>query len=315
VTSRDIIKILRKLGTVGETHGGENIYCCCPLARFTHKKGKDTNPSMSIKVNPTGDSPVMCWSTDCGWVGTLSQLVKYLNHLENGKFEDTVELIEKLEQSGLRTRIDAILNHEPEEEEPEKLYDESMLEPFSRCVPRYALDRGLTIELCKELGLGYDKTHSRLVIPIRNVTGDLVGMMGRAIFPNQIGPPWYAYWNFRKGRYLFGEHLIDTKVDQVILVEGIFDVLRMHLYDYRNVVGLLGSKLTRWQAQKLKDWGLSVTWFMDGDAAGDAGMTMGVARLRGRLDQWVAECPRDKDPDSLKKSEVELAMASKKFVL
>jgi len=181
----------------------------------------------------------MCWSAACGWTGTLVQLSKMVNHFTVGKYDEAVALAESLERTDLQARLDAVLNPEPDDEE-ETMFDESMLKPFSGRVPRYAIGkppagRGLSIDTCKYWELGFDEFRNRLVVPVRNTEKDLVGLMGRAIFDEQ-SPKWFAYWNFRKGRYLYGEHVIDQTLDKIIVVEGMPDVWTPWQHGYRNVV-------------------------------------------------------------------------------
>jgi len=55
----------------------------------------------------------------------------------------------------------------------------SEYEPYAAGVPRYALERGLTIETCKTWELGHDRRHKRLLFPIRDRGGRLVAISGR----------------------------------------------------------------------------------------------------------------------------------------
>lgn len=316
--SKNVVRVLRKLDVHDITPGGRNVYCQCPLAPWQHPGGRDNRPSMSIKADPIGDSVCMCWSAACGWTGTLTQLAKMINHFTAGKYDEAVELAETLERTDLQARLDAVLNPEPEDEE-EKIFDESMLRPFANRVPRYALDdppagRGLKIETCKHWELGFDEFRVRLIVPVRNIDGDLVGMMGRALYDEQ-NPKWFAYWNFRKGHYLYGEHVVDPSLNKLIVVEGMPDVWTPWQHGYRNVVALLGSRLTFGQESKILRWGGSVYWFLDGDEAGIRGTSQCVGLMRGKIKQYIARCPEGKDPGALTKEETDKALSEAEFVL
>jgi len=274
---------------------------------------------MSIKVDPMGDSVCKCWSGSCEWTGTLIELTNMVNFLSQGKYDEAVALAEELERTDLKARLDAILDPDPEDEE-EKIQDESMLGPFKGHVPRYALlpppeGRGLTIEDCKRWELGYDEFRCRLVVPVRNIDGKLIGMMGRSIYYDQT-PKWFAYWNFRKSNYFYGEHLVDTSLDRIIVVEGMPDVWRPYQFGYRNVIALLGSRLTFGQERKLLNWGLPVYWFLDGNEAGRKGTSQCVGLMRGKIKQYVLKCPEDNDPGSLETSDdMDAVFDAAEFVL
>jgi len=304
---------------VGETYAvGAVAVHNCPLAKWQHPKGRDENPSMSIKVDPIGDSACMCWSGACGFRGTITSLSKMVNHLSGGQHDEAVELAEKLECADLQARLDAVFSDDAPEEEV--LFDESKLAPFARRVPRYAVapipdGRGLTIDTCKEWELGYDDLRHRLVVPVRNLDSDLVGMMGRSIYKHQL-PKWYAYWGFSKGRYLYGEHKIDLSLKRVIVVEGMPDVWRPWMFGHRNIVALLGSRLTSGHASLLLRWGLDVYWFLDGNDAGREGTSQCIGLMRGKLPQYTIKCPEGEDPGSIKtKEEMDAIISAAEFVL
>lgn len=317
--AKSIVRVLKKLDISTYTSGSRNVYSTCPLAPWQHPNGRDDRPSMSIKVNPIGDSPCMCWSAACGWSGTFVQLVKMRNHFMSGKYDEAVALAESLERSDLQARLDAVLNTDPEDE-AETTFDESMLAPFAHRVPRYAIDpqpsgRGLTIDTCKHWELGLDDLRHRLVVPVRNIEHDLVGLMGRSIYDDQP-PKWFAYWNFRKGQYLYGEDKVDPTLDKVIVVEGMPDVWIPWQHGYRNVVALLGSRLTFGHERKLLRWGLPVYWMLDGDEAGRKGTSQCVGMMRGKIRQFVVACPEGKDPGKLvDRQELDDAISRAEFVL
>lgn len=318
MNSDGIVKVLRKLKVTSYTPGYRNVTCSCPLAPWQHPSGKDSNPSMSIKVDPVGDSVCMCWSSSCGWAGTLVQLTKMVNHLSGGLHDAAVELAESLENNDLQARLDAILDPEPEEED-DKTFDENMIRPFSGRVPRYAIDvppkgRGLFVETCKYWELGYDEVRYRLVVPVRNIEGHLVGMMGRAIKSTQM-PKWFAYWNFRKGNFLYGEHKVDSSLNKIIVVEGMPDVWIPWQHGHKNVVALLGSRLTFAHERKLLKWGCDVYWFLDGDESGVKGTAQCIGLMRNKIKQYVVKCPEGKDPGSMTKEELDDAIGSAEFLI
>jgi len=139
-------------------------------------------------------------------------------------------------------------------------------------------------------------------------------MMGRSIYEKQM-PKWYAYWNFSKGRYLYGEHKIDTSLGKIIITEGMPDVWRPWQHGHRNVLALLGSRLTFGHVDKLLRWGCEVYWFLDGNEAGRKGTSQCIGMMRGKLPQYAVKCPDGKDPGKLNKEETDAAIAGAEFVL
>ena len=321
--SKSVVRVLQALGVRTYTPGYRNVYSTCPLAKWQHPKGVDERPSMAIKVDPIGDSVCMCWSGSCEFRGTLTSLAQMVNNFSQGQYDEAVALAEELETTDLQARLDAILNPEPDEEE--KILEESMIAPFMGSVPRYAITpppegRGLSIETCKEWELGFDKYRNRLVAPVRNIDKKLVGMIGRAIFLDQE-PPWWAYWAslegyiFRKGNYLYGEHKVDPSIGRIYVVEGMPDVWNLYSHGFRNVVALLGSKLTFGHERKLMNWNCDIYWFLDGDDAGVKGTSQCCGLMRGKLKQYIISCPWERDPGALTQEETDLAVQEAEFVL
>jgi DNA primase len=75
--------------------------------------------------------------------------------------------------------------------------------------------------------------HGRVVIPIRNSTGELVAYAGRAV--NECGPKYKLPIGFRKSLEVYNLHRAATaSSDRVIVVEGYFDCLRVHQAGFRD---------------------------------------------------------------------------------
>ena len=138
--------------------------------------------------------------------------------------------------------------------------------------------RGYTDALFKESGLfssgGTARAllAGRLIFPITNWTGDVIGFGGR-IFPD--GNPKYINSPdnllFKKGAELFTEYKELKKIrdgDTVYIVEGYFDLLALYQVGVYNAVATLGTALTPLHAKKIGRLTKSVTLLFDGDAAG-----------------------------------------------
>jgi DNA primase len=116
----------------------------------------------------------------------------------------------------------------------------------------------------------FDTFRNRLMFPVIDVRGDVVGFSGRT-----LGDDDRKYVNshdtlvFSKSRHLFGLNLAKkTKSGRLILVEGNIDVVTLHQAGFDGAVASLGTSLTPDQARLLKRYAENVVIAYDGDAAG-----------------------------------------------
>ncbi len=144
----------------------------------------------------------------------------------------------------------------------------------------------------------------RLLLPIRDTRGRVVGFGGRVIGdgkPRYLNSPGSDV--FRKGELLYhlhgARHAI-RKVGHAVLVEGYFDVLRLGLAGMDHVVAPLGTSLTTEQAQLLKRVAARITILFDSDRRGlRATFRAANALLRVGVNVTVAVMPAGEDPDTL----------------
>lgn len=144
----------------------------------------------------------------------------------------------------------------------------------------------------------------RLLFPIHDLRGRLVGLGGRLLGP---GEPKYLNSPetgiFHKGKQLYNLHQARAairKEESVLLVEGYFDVIRLSLAGVENVVAPLGTALTPDQAALLKRFAPAATILYDSDLPGlRATFRAGDELLRHGIRVRVATLPPDEDPDTL----------------
>ena len=137
---------------------------------------------------------------------------------------------------------------------------------------------GLTVE--RESGGYYDRFRGRLVFPICEVKGGVVGFGARAL---DDSPPKYVNTPqtdlFDKGGILYGIHLGRDAIRDAglaIIVEGYMDVLMAHQHGFRNVVASMGTALTESQVGTLRKLTKSFILAMDADAAGEEASLRGL---------------------------------------
>lgn len=136
---------------------------------------------------------------------------------------------------------------------------------------------GYSLEEIKQVGLlddrNFDRFQSRIIFPLRNEKGKLIGFNGR-LFQKEYGP---KYLNspetsfFKKSEFLYGlfytkEHILSTK--KVYLVEGQFDFLLAWQNGVKNIVALSGSALSEKHLRKLKKYCQEIIFAFDNDEAG-----------------------------------------------
>jgi len=164
------------------------------------------------------------------------------------------------------------------------------------------LEAGLTVR--RDDGSIGPRFRSRLLFPIHDLRGRVVGFGGRLLGP---GEPKYLNSPetpiFHKGRQLYNLHQAKSairKEETVILVEGYFDVLRLVLAGIEHVVAPLGTALTSDQAALLKRYAPTATLLYDSDRAGlRATFRAGDELLRQGVRVRVATLPAGEDPDTL----------------
>jgi DNA primase len=167
------------------------------------------------------------------------------------------------------------------------------------------LDCGLAIR--RDDGSGASRFRGRLLFPIHELRGRVVGFGGRLLGPGEpkyLNSPESAV--FHKGRLLYNLHQAKGAIRQeqsVILVEGYFDVLRLVLAGVDHVIAPLGTGLTSDQALLLRRFAPAAILLYDSDEAGlKATFRAGDELLRHGVRVKVATLPPGDDPDSLVRS-------------
>ncbi len=153
----------------------------------------------------------------------------------------------------------------------------------------------------------YDHFRNRLIIPIRDVAGNVVAFGGR-----DLGDSPAKYINspesgiYKKARVLYGLHEARDamrKEKEAILVEGYFDALRCYDAGIENVVATCGTALTPEQATLIRRYVPSVLVVFDGDTAGIRAALRSVSILTAAgLSVRPMLLPDAQDPDDFIKA-------------
>ena len=147
----------------------------------------------------------------------------------------------------------------------------------------------------------------RMVIPIRNLHGQIVAYAGRALDDR---PPKYKLpAGFRKALELFNLQRAVAAGKTVIVVEGYFDRMRVHQAGFPSVVALMGSSLSTVQQASLLRHFDRIVLMLDGDAAGRGASQAIAARLSGCCTVEVIQLAEDHQPDQLSSSAIQRLLA------
>lgn len=151
----------------------------------------------------------------------------------------------------------------------------------------------------------YDRFRNRVMFPIIDVRGNVLGFSGRVLGD---GTPKYLNTSetliFNKRKNLFGMNLAKkSKQGSLILVEGNVDVVSLHQYGFDNAVASLGTSLTEEQATLLSRYTDQVVLIYDGDAAGQHATQRAIPILeKAGLKIKVLQIQGAKDPDEFLKT-------------
>lgn len=149
----------------------------------------------------------------------------------------------------------------------------------------------------------HDVFVNRIMIPIHDLDGNVVGFTGR-IFTDSNDPKYINSKEsdvFKKGKILFNYHRAKNYVrnsHELIIVEGNMDALKLYTAGIKNVIALMGTALTTDQVNAIKKMRSKVILMMDNDNAGKLGMYQNGNILRkSGIDPSIVLLSDAKDPD------------------
>lgn len=218
------------------------------------------------------------WDTDDGRAIGLSYFK------ERGYREDVIQKFE--------------LGYSPEAWEA--LYEEAVAAGHGE---DFLQETGLIVR--KDDGKSYDRFRGRVMFPIHNLTGRVLGFGGRTLktdkkVPKYVNSPESIIYHKSDVLYgLFFAKKAITVADNCYLVEGYADVISMHQAGVENVVASSGTSLTSGQIRLIARYTRNVTILFDGDAAGIKASLRGLDMLLEEgMNVKVLLFPDGDDPDS-----------------
>ncbi len=175
----------------------------------------------------------------------------------------------------------------------------------------YLLKRGVKPETFLKAGLvmkrkdgsSYDLFRNRLIFPICDVRGRVLGFGARVLdvsLPKYINSPETGV--YKKSQHLYGLSFAKSHIRGkgfAIITEGYLDVITSHQYGINNTISSLGTALTLEQIRLLRRYAHNVVMVYDADQAGEMATLRGLDLfLEEGMNVKVATLDTDHDPDS-----------------
>lgn len=232
---------------------------------------------------------------------------------QNEKYYQMFELASKLYQNNIRTAYgkDAInylskrnidLDVIKEFEIGLSLEDGALNKLLSS--KNFSVDDAILIGLCgKKDNFIYDVFRGRIMFPLWNIDGKIVGFSGRIYNDSKEN----KYSNskesiiFKKGELLYNYHRAKDfarEKKQIIVVEGFMDVIRLWTIGIKNVVATMGTAITKEHANLIKKLSKNVILSFDGDKAGEKATLSALEALeKVGLEPKIIRLEDNYDPD------------------
>lgn len=265
------------------------------------------------------------------------EALKWLAHRYNVEIEETQRTPEQVQQQQVSESLHAINTF------AQKFFTEQLFhsEEGQMIAGSYLKERGFREEVLQKFQIGYnpsakdaltaallqnqfnkdllpktglvafrneelvDNYRGRIIFPIHNNTGKIIGFGARVIgkadkAPKYINTPENEVYS--KSKILYGSYFARQAIDKAkecLLVEGYTDVVSLHQAGIENVVASGGTSLTIDQLRLIKKYTSNLTIIYDGDAAGIKAALRGLdLAVEEGLDVKLVLIPDGEDPDS-----------------
>lgn len=322
----DIVEIISSYLPL--TPRGKNYFGVCPFH-------EDHSPSMSVSKEK---GIFKCFS--CGATGNV---FKFVSDYENISFVEAVKKIAEKVGIPLTGNIDIKKEKKNIQEykimEMSALFfQNNLMTKRGEEAIKYLKDRNLDELVIKEFQIGlsldknslhkflkqqykdsdltnlglinqkgvnaYDTFINRIIFPIHDLNGEVVGFTGRTYLPDSL-PPKYLNSKetviFKKGNILFNYHRAASAIrleKKLIIVEGNMDAIRMYVNGIKNTIALMGTSLTTFQIKEIKKMRVPVILMLDNDEAGlTATYQVGELLEKENISVNVVRLSGEKDPD------------------
>lgn len=214
-----------------------------------------------------------------------------------------------------KVEIQRWVNRMQEKESKNAELDESLIELYMSQYSSYIETRGYEKDYLKYFEIGFSKDGineniispkfpGRIIVPIRDEEGKLVGLSGRLATDSKILINRYGKYkhliDFNKGLVLYNYHNAANSIREnkkIILCEGFFDVMRLNSFGIDNSVALMGTSLTPQQFMICLD-ATDVYICLDNDKAGKVSSIRIAEQLKKYMNVYIVNL-KGKDPDKI----------------
>jgi len=282
--------------------GGGNVVTRCPF----HKGGEERKPSFSVNLEK---GVFHCFTGDCpAGAGSMRKLLKLLQVPDSAidaELQHIQPALDRSAQLSKMNRENRFVNKDPFR--AEFILPERIMGSYRFC-PTVLVDDGFDPALLFEMEVGYDHTNLRITYPLRDMYGNLAGIVGGVTpwTPQQspkyqvyqgrrkdlMGTKWlpshFGKWFDSNSKYIgykcenhdflwnFDEvcariQALPGQEHVIYVVEGFKACLWMIQAGFKNTVALMGSYVSEKQQLMLHRLGCHIVLFMDNDEAGRVG--------------------------------------------
>ena len=300
----------------GHDEHKDNIAAYCPF----HKGGMESSPSLYVYVGESTNrkhvGTAFCHTCGDGW--SLSSLLKKLGVGRKviDVVKQSIEYAQPKRQSGLTVKTLFEYPRLPEQ----------ILGTFEY-LPKALIAEGFSVDTLKQFEVGFDRRRKRIIFPIRNHHGELVGLSGRTtrnetprykvyrselyeVIPNYQFNKSSVLWNLDK-MYQRRMHIDSTP--PVVVCEGFKAAMWVSQCGHADTVALLGTHMSMEQSFLLSRVSNDVILFLDNDEPGREAMLKIADRFGGSMRIAKYEKP-GVSPDDLNEDEVRMAIANARTI-
>ena len=238
------------------------------------------------------------------------------NEVNKEKYEHRKKLFEINNEAKLFYYKNLLINDIPKDYIKKRNINNNLINKFiigyadgKNSLYRHLLQKGYQKDDIIEVGLinqdekgnVYDKFRNRLMFPIIDIRGNVIGFGGRALADSRakyMNSPQSLAYDKSKNVYGVSNLKNSTKVGKIILVEGYMDVISLTNYGFDYAIASLGTSLTHDQAKLIKRYCKNIYICYDGDSAGQKATSRAIEIFKEQdISPNIIVIPDNMDPD------------------
>lgn len=238
------------------------------------------------------------------------------NEVNKEKYEHRKKLFEINNEAKLFYYKNLLINDMPKDYIKKRNLNNNLINKFiigyadgKNSLYRHLLQKGYQKDDIIEVGLinqdekgnVYDKFRNRLMFPIIDIRGNVIGFGGRALADSRakyMNSPQSLAYDKSKNVYGVSNLKNSTKVGKIILVEGYMDVISLTNYGFDYAIASLGTSLTHDQAKLIKRYCKNIYICYDGDSAGQNATSRAIEIFKEQdISPNIIVIPDNMDPD------------------